>query len=150
MAKGSRGRPSKYSLEIATTICQHIALGKSLRSICQQDEMPPISTVMDWLIKHKDFSEQYACAREAQADALFDDCIDIADTATPEEVQQARLRIDTRKWMAGKLKPKKYSDKLTLAGDAENPVVTANVDVTAAQRAAIEKQLDAKYGFKPE
>ena len=75
--------------------------------------MPPISTVMDWLIKHKDFSEQYACAREAQADALFDDCIDIADTATLEEVQQARLRIDTRKWMAGKLKPKKYSDKIT-------------------------------------
>jgi hypothetical protein len=132
MAKATMGRPTKYSQEIADAICEHITSGKSLRSICQRDDMPSTMTVLRWLADEskKDFCLQYAYAREAQADAVFDDCIDIADNATSEEVQQARLRIDTRKWMAGKLRPKKYSDKLTVAGDADNPIAVTGQLIT--------------------
>jgi len=60
-----------------------------------------------------------------QADYLFDECLDIADGAKDlVEIQRARLRIDARKWMAGKLAPKKYGDKVTqeISGLERDPV----------------------------
>lgn len=87
--------------------------------------------VLRWLADEdrEDFRRQYARAREAQADTIFDEIIDIADNATNdwmerngqddegyqlngEHVQRSRLRLDARKWMAGKLAPKKYGDKI--------------------------------------
>ena len=91
--------------------------------------MPSISTVCRWLANNEAFRKQYAYAREAQAEALFDESIDIADDGSNdyvtkkrpdgsefeafdhEHVQRSRLRIDTRKWMVAKLAPKKYGDK---------------------------------------
>ena len=52
-------------------------------------------------------------AREAQADKFFKECIEIADAATQENCNVARLRVDTRKWAAARLAPKKYSDHIT-------------------------------------
>jgi len=117
------------SQEVFDRICERIAGGESLRSICQDEDMPATSTVCKWLAEHDGFSEQYARAREAQADAIFDEILDIADdgrndwmerngeesagwAANGEHIQRSRLRIDSRKWMAGKLKPKKYGEKL--------------------------------------
>ncbi|MBT8043576.1 MAG: hypothetical protein KJO79_01395 [Verrucomicrobiae bacterium] len=37
-----------------------------------------------------------------------------------ENIQRSRLRVDTRKWMTSKMKPKKYGDKLEL--DADMPI----------------------------
>jgi hypothetical protein len=56
---------------------------------------------------HPEFLEQYARARELQTDIFIDEIIDIADS-TENDVQRDRLRIDSRKWIASKLKPKKY------------------------------------------
>ena len=52
-------------------------------------------------------------AREAQADKFFKDCIEIADAATQENCNVARLRVDTRKWAAARLAPKKYGDHIS-------------------------------------
>ena len=106
-------RPSEFSGEIADLICERLVGGQSLRSICAADDMPNCSTVFRWLAANEGFREQYAHAREAQADALFDESLDISDDKSGD-VQRDRLRVDTRKWMAGKLKPKKYGDKLDL------------------------------------
>ena len=123
------GRPSSYSQELADHICDELAAGRSLRAICREDEeMPAASTVCRWLAQIDSFREQYARAREAQADALFDEILDIADTpqvgqksvskVTGLEITEAdmiehrRLQVDARKWIAGKLAPKKYGDKV--------------------------------------
>lgn len=117
------------------TICERIADGQSLRQIVEADEMPASSTVFKWLAEDTAFSEQYARAREAQADAVFDDILTIADDGrndwmerknqdgqnigwmeNGEALRRSQLRIEARKWMAGKLKPKKYGDKLDLTG----------------------------------
>ena len=58
------------------------------------------------------FLERYARARDAQADKLFKECLEIADKATPENVSVARLQVDTRKWAAARLAPKKYGDRV--------------------------------------
>lgn len=132
------GRPSGYSQELADVICAAIAEGRSVRSICLEEDMPAMSTIFLWLRTHKEFSEQYARAKEMSADTLADEMLDIADDGSNDwmerddgkleyqgdHVQRSRLRIDTRKWIASKLKPKKYGDKLTHEGNSEAPIHT--------------------------
>lgn len=119
------GRPSDYTDEIATKICHELSIGKSLRKICLADDMPAARTVHMWLLSNQEFMQQYTQAREIQADTIFDECIDIADMedndmqtvdgqdrVNTDVIARDRLRIDTRKWMAGKLRPKKYGEKV--------------------------------------
>lgn len=103
-------RPSSFSEEIADDICQRIADGKSLRSICSHEGMPSRESVRRWLADNENFRGQYARAREEQADYYADEIIEIADLA--EDPQKARVQIDARKWKASKMAPKKYGDKV--------------------------------------
>lgn len=113
-ARGKPGRPTVRSPELAATICREIAEGRSLRRICASKKMPAKSTVIDWLREDVAFSVQYARAREAQAEVLADEIIELADKAigkTTAEVQGHRLAVDARKWVASKLRPRKYGDR---------------------------------------
>jgi len=133
------GRPSIFSDEIALAICARLSDGESLRKICCDAEMPGQTTVYRWLMENEAFREQYACARELQADTLFDEILDIADDASNdwmerhgennpgwqengEAIRRSQIRIDSRKWMAGKLRPKKYGDKQLIGSDPDNPL----------------------------
>lgn len=136
------GRPSSFKQSVADKICERIALGESLRSICEDESTPSRVTVLRWLRSDAEWGEafraQYARAREDQADSLFDEINEIADdgandwmeklnkdgeligwTVNGEAVQRSRLRIDARRWQAAKLRPKKYGEKLdvTSGGD---------------------------------
>jgi hypothetical protein len=104
-------RPSEFSQEIADHICERLADGQSLRAICRDNLFPDKATVFRWIAAKKDFRDQYARARETQADALADEILDIADKA--EDAAKARLQVDARKWLAGKLRPKVYGDKVS-------------------------------------
>jgi hypothetical protein len=132
-------RPSGYSDELGLKICSLIAHGKSLVSICSDEGMPSVETVYLWLRdeRYKEFLNTYTRAREDQADTLSDEIIDISDEATvtvreqdgftevvfdSTAVARNRLRVESRKWVASKLKPKKYGDRLLHAGDPEQPI----------------------------
>lgn len=120
------GRPSLYTPELANDICERIASGQSVVDICANDGMPDKSTVYDWLASKPEFADLYARAREQQADRYFAETIAIADdgrndTQLDEEgnvrvdhdhINRSRLRVDTRKWAAARLSPKKYGDKI--------------------------------------
>jgi hypothetical protein len=141
------GRPSSFTQETADAICQRIADGESLRSVCSDEGMPHKSVVMRWLGDNPAFQDQYARAREAQADAIFDEILDIVDDGrndwmerqgddggdagwrvNGEHIQRAKLRVDARKWMAGKLQPKKYGERVTQehVGANGGPIETAD------------------------
>jgi hypothetical protein len=83
--------------------------------------MPTFVTVFNWRRAHPEFLEQYARAREDQADAHAEEMLDVARQAvnakSSEEVQGFRLLVDTLKWRAMKMRPKSYGDKVTLDGD---------------------------------
>lgn len=117
-----RGRPSSYTDEIADQICERLAEGESLVVICRSEGMPSYSSISRWLLDEKrdDFRAKYALARATQADYLADQMQVIADEC--DDPAKARLQIDTRKWHASKLAPKKYGDKVTVGGDAESPL----------------------------
>lgn len=128
------GRPSIYTDDLANKICAIIATSsKSLKKICETDEMPSVSTVLKWLNTNEAFLRQYTRAKEEQADLLVDEMIEIADDGSQdldgyndygkpienkEFVNRSRLKVETRKWIASKLKPKRYGEKLDVtSGD---------------------------------
>ncbi len=140
-------RPSTFTQETADTICLRLSEGESLRAICRDDAMPCASTVFLWLTVHKEFSEQYARAREAQADHMAEEILQIADDGSndtyPTEnglavnqdvIARSRLRVDARKWLAGKMAPKKYGDKIDLnhGGSIARPVTDLTDDDLAS------------------
>lgn len=119
MARRPPHRPTFYSAGLVRRICERIAAGESLSAVCRDADMPAKSTVLRWLLDDRRgaFRRQYALAREVQADVLADELVEIADgPRDKDEAALAKLRIDTRKWVAGKLRPKKYGDKIDLRG----------------------------------
>lgn len=130
------GRPSDYTIELALTICEEIASGRSLRSLCAQEDMPGQRTVFTWLHKHDEFRQHYTRAREAQADAMLEEILLIADDGTGDTwiddegvertnqdvISRSRLRVDARKWAMSKMAPKKYGEKVEHSGDPDNPI----------------------------
>lgn len=137
------GRPSIYTPELETKICDLIAEGKSLREICRADDMPSRDTIYAWMATNKAFSYRYEKSVEDRAEKLAEDILAIADDDTGdigyregegededgqkakpfikiENIQRARLKVDARKWIASKLFPKKYGDKI------QNEVTGAN------------------------
>lgn len=125
------GRPSSYTIEKAAILCRRLTEGESLFSICKDDAMPSLDTVYQWLMKHKEFAESYARARENQADTLADEINYIADNEPDPD--RARVRIDARKWTASKLKPKKYGnviDITTNGKDLPKPIFMGNANIT--------------------
>lgn len=125
------GRPSLYTKELGDLICEQLSEGKSLRTVCKADEMPHMRTIFRWLREDEEFCHQYARAKEESADALVEEMLEIADDGSNdlmtiekgdysyevenrEVTNRSKLRVDTRKWIASKLKPKRYGDKLDL------------------------------------
>ena len=108
-------------------ILDRVAKGASLLSICKNgdDWIPSESTFRMWCDNDADLSARYARAREVRADVIFEECLTIADSqegdmiaidgvqqVNHDVIARARLRIDTRRWMLGKMQPKVYGDKL--------------------------------------
>ena len=114
---------AEFSQALFDRICERIAEGESLRSICEGADMPARVNVFRWLEGDDALRNQYARAREHQADHEFDEIKAIADLASVEDVQVARLRVDTRKWRAGKLRPKVYGDKVAIGGADDLPPI---------------------------
>src|SRR5574340_366591 len=113
------GRPTTYTPEIATKICERLAAGESLRVICSADDMPPEATVRLWAVDDREgFAAQYARARDIGLDCVADAMIAISDeqaevindkgTVFDPDVNRDRLRVDTRKWYLSKIAPKRY------------------------------------------
>jgi len=133
------GRPSSFTQEIADRICERIAEGEGLRRIVLDEGMPSEKTVYRWLRENGDFRQQYACAREDQAEHFLDEIMEIADDVSrdtiatekdgeqpnTEWITRSRLRVDARKWAMSKLAPKKYGDKIGIEHSGQIELASA-------------------------
>jgi hypothetical protein len=134
--KHSGGRPTLYNQELADEICLKIATSDyGLTRLCAENlHWPARDTIFEWRLKHKEFSDKYARAKQDQIESIVDEIIDIADdnskdmmmisnngeerrVVNTEHINRSRLRIDTRKWLASKLAPKIYGEKITQQHD---------------------------------
>jgi len=128
--------------EIFNEICRQIAEeGKSLRSVLLSDNMPTSQTFYKWVDSSEEKTVHYVRATDKRADLIFEEILHIADTpkegtttketekgveiTTGDMIQHRRLQVDARKWMLGKMNPKKYSDKnTTIHEGGDQPIQT--------------------------
>lgn len=132
-------------------VCEQVADCITLREIAASAGVSK-GSLISWLAGYPD---QYARAREAQAETLAEDLLSIADDASrdtytdadgntktdQEVVARSRLRIDARKWLAGKMAPKKYGDKLDITAAVTTSTLTDD------QLMARAESLKAKLGI---
>lgn len=125
----------RFSQEVFDEICVRIAEGESLRKICKDEKMPSLVTVWKWLNNSEELTKQYARAREEQAETFVDEIQEISDAKIPlgpdgkidnGAVNQARLRVDSRKWIASKLKPKKFGDYTKIQAEVKDTSSTSS------------------------
>ena len=106
-------------------ILSEIEEGNSLRSVLSKKDMPSRYTFFEWLKDDDGKANQYARACEVRAESIFEDILEIADNSSNDTIytdkgeipnsewmQRSRLRVDARKWMLGKMNPKKYGEKI--------------------------------------
>ncbi len=121
------GAPTMYTEELGNEICAKLATNaKGLGPLSKENpHWPCPQTIFEWRIKHKEFGAKYALAKTNQIEALVDEILNISDNddndvietengyaSNSAAIQRARLRVDSRKWLAGKLAPKIYGDKI--------------------------------------
>jgi hypothetical protein len=126
------------TVELTTEICFAIANGANPSRMCADNmRMPSYTTLYAWLAIDPAFKAMWDTAMVLRSERLVDEILEIADDGSNdydyvdstgvahvngENIARAKLRVDTRKWLASKLLPKKYGDKTILSGDEENPL----------------------------
>lgn len=131
------GRPSKYTEALAAEMVERLSNGEPLRQICRDDHMPAWSKVYEWTAKNKVLAGAIADARALGQDAIAEDTLQIIDQLPHQivddkgvarydsaYVQWAKNRVELRLKLLAKWNPKRYGDKVQVAGDAENPLNT--------------------------
>jgi len=114
-----------------------LSLRKAVKGIMSRDKFDSMCA------DSEENASQYARAREDRADKMFEEILEIADSSEDdiekvggedeavfmkknrELIERTKIRIDARKWMLGKMMPKKYSDKLDITTNGEsvkNPI----------------------------
>jgi hypothetical protein len=130
------GDPIRYTPEFAILVCERIASSpRSILSVCCDPDMPSRATLFRWLRDHPDFREIYREAKEAQADILIEEGLDIIDDDSNDvittadgrtiinmaAVHRSKAQVDYRKWIASKFLPRKYgSDRQISASPASH------------------------------
>lgn len=120
------GRPVVYGMDNPCwqILCEQISEGKSLSTAIKAEGMPSYQLVMLTLRNSPEFRTMYEKAVESRADRLAEEIIELADQEMPDGlegpmasawVQQKRMQVDARKWVASKLKPKTYGDRIDVA-----------------------------------
>lgn len=144
------GRHTEYTAALGDEVCAWIAEGNSLLSWCKANDAR-YGTIMSYLSSQPTFADNYARAREDQAHKLAEEIIQIADDGLNDSyedengnkrtdqdvIARSRLRVDARKWYAGKLSPKKYGDYIRNDTALSGAVDVRSVSMTDEQLAAI-------------
>jgi hypothetical protein len=134
----SESKPAVITAEIAQELCTRIASGRSVRDVCDDEDMPERSKVYRLLAVDDGFANQYARAMDARAYALAEELFEIADDGSNdwmrrngkdgetawqengEAIRRSALRVDVRKWALARMAPKRYGDKVTVSGPGDN------------------------------
>lgn len=132
-------------------VCDELAKGKSLRSICEHnDAMPAWSTVLQAVQRSEELYEMYARARAIGAEVLADEMHDLAASPLPPdldprlanaEVQRRRVEIDTKKWTFAKMQPRGVRHKKEDVEQANGPVMLVwGSDATDSETEQVEQR----------
>ena len=145
----------KWTDELEDSICAAIAVTpKGLEDVCDENGFPAPASIYRQLNASESFREKYARARESQLQTLADQLVPLADKdricqkrtikadgseeiVILDQVERTKLQIETRKWLLGKLAPKKYGDR-------------AQMELTGKDGGAIEAAITVQFVKPPQ
>lgn len=149
---GKRGARRQYNREkLVPMICARLATGEPL-AVILRDLGLGTRTVNSWREADPAIAAQFDEARDLGFDAIAHECLAIADDARNdwmvgkeggfvldhEHVQRSKIRIETRLKLLAKWDPRRYGERVTLAGDKEAPLEHRHT-MTDAELEAIAK-----------
>ena len=102
------GRRSIYCEATAQEVFVRMCEGESLTAICEDPQMPAMTTVWKWRRDNSEFDGAIRLARECQAQRLCDRGMEIADAVTPETAYATRVRLSQLRWTAASLAPRRF------------------------------------------
>lgn len=144
----TRAWPDAEKAQWCDRLLDFISEGGSVSGFVRDHPSGPNRTVFyRWLQEDASLWNRYAHAREVSADTLADDCIAIADEVQDAgqfdsaRVNAARLRVDARKWVASKLKPKTYADRIETV---QSGSVTVEHRLSDEDRAKVLAMIEAR------
>lgn len=103
------------------------------------EDMMEISDGKEYKDKLEELEKQFSECEDDDERDLIKMRIHFCHQSAKELANRDRLRVDTRKWVASKMKPKKYGDRVELTGPGGGPIVTAAVELSDDQLAAMIK-----------
>lgn len=126
------GRPSTYTPERAKSYCERLSRGDLAVEISAEPGMPSLDCIYRWKEAHPEFREAYARAREQQAQACAERAVISGRNATSEDAAAARVRFDADRWLAARIDPKNYGDRIQqeVTGDLNVHRVLAEAPLT--------------------
>jgi hypothetical protein len=101
---------STYDQALVDKICAEMADGKSLRAACKGAGRPDRKTFLRWVEKHEAVEKAYVQAIADREERYFEEIIEIADSG--RDPSKTRVQVDARKWVLGRMNPKKYGDRV--------------------------------------
>jgi len=124
-------RPTEFSQEIADRLCDRISSGDTIRDIVQDIDMPNKRTIRKWRAENSEFFSQYIAAFQDHGQLLIDQIKRHMDSLENGEIdpQVAKILIDTKMKLAGRLYPEIYGDKskeAPISYDIDNKVLTSH------------------------
>jgi hypothetical protein len=146
--KKSSGRPTKLTEEMKEKMFDLISTGSSINEIAGKNGFPDASNIYRRMTNDPDFATFIAQAREAQQEHEADYCVQLADSATPEDYNVKKLQIWARQWRAGKLAPKKYGDRVhqEITGANGGPITQASVSLSPEQEGSLKDLVELARG----
>ena len=134
----ARAKQIRYTPEIAKEICERIANGETMRSICRDRHMPSWSGVYTWQRTKPDFAADLLQARDTGFDAIAEDILTLADEPVADDGEkvkhsdilfQRKIQIDAHFKLLSKWSPNRYGDQVS-DGSKTQPI-TVNVNTHA-------------------
>lgn len=164
--KGKAGAPRLYDREAITqAICERLATGEPMALICR-DLGVPVRTVNQWRQDDEAIANRFDEARDLGYDAIAHDALLIADTPRLGVIEKIelikdqnghskmvvterrkedmlghrKLQVETRLRLLARWDPRRYGDRLALANDPKDPLLSPPTQLTEAQLLAIAAQ----------
>lgn len=135
----------KYDPVLAQKILDRLSETGSLRRVCAELHVSR-NSIIPWVTDNTEgFGDAYARAKEHGIDMLVEETLDIADDGTndymegkhgpeldSEHIQRSKIRVETRRWLAERMAPRKYGvlNKHEVSGTNGGPVQTQVVIAT--------------------
>jgi hypothetical protein len=115
--------PAIYTDHLADTICELLASGESITSICKMKGFPSYAQLARWRSHYAAFGEAFDKARAMRAEIMHDRILDeLDDSLSPEDVSVAKLKFDKLKYLASVNDPDRFGNRVKHSGDKDQPL----------------------------